>query len=94
MEIRWLKSALHDLEALRAYFAEDDPGAAERVFDQILAGVERLADLPHLGRSGRVKNTRELIIPATPFIVPYRIHEGRVVILAVIHSARRWPLVL
>lgn len=91
MESRWLPSALADLEAARAYIARDNPGAAERVFRRILSDVASLAALPHIGRPGRVLNTRELIVPSTPFIIPYRVHEGRIVVLAVIHAARRWP---
>ena len=46
-----------------------------------------------MGREGRVPGTRELIIPGTPLIVPYRLHDqdGRVEILTVLHAARRWP---
>lgn len=91
MEVRWLPSALADLEAARAYIAEDKPAAAGRIFERILSEVAALATLPHIGRPGRVANTRELVVPSTPFIIPYRVHEGRVVILAVIHAARRWP---
>lgn len=91
MEIRWLPSALADLEAARAYIARDNPAAAERVFERIISEVAGLVPLPHIGRPGRVANTRELIVPSTPFIIPYRVHEGRVIILAVIHAARQWP---
>lgn len=91
MEVRWLPGALVDLEAARAYIARNNPVAAERVFARILSEVAGLASLPHIGRPGRVANTRELVVPSTPFIVPYRVHEGRVVVLAVIHTARQWP---
>lgn len=91
MEVRWLPSALADLKAARAYIAEDKPAAAGRVFERILSEVAVLATMPHIGRPGRVADTRELIVPSTPFIIPYRVHEGHVVILAVIHAARRWP---
>lgn len=91
MEVCWLPSALADLEAARAYIAEDKPAASRRIFERILSEVTRLTSLPHIGRPGRVAGARELIVPSTPFIVPYRVHEGRVVILAVIHAARQWP---
>lgn len=91
MEILWLRKALRDLEAMQAHIGADDPAAAARIFEKILTSVDRLATAPHLGRPGRVTNTRELIIAATPFIVPYRIAERRVIVLAVLHSSRRWP---
>jgi toxin ParE1/3/4 len=44
-----------------------------------------------MGRAGRVTGTRELVIPNTPFIVPYRGKGEMVIILRVFHAARRWP---
>ena len=44
-----------------------------------------------MGRLGRVPGTRELEIPRTPFIVPYKL-EGEVIqVLRVFHGVRRWP---
>jgi toxin ParE1/3/4 len=39
-----------------------------------------------MGRRGRVLETRELVIPRTPFIVPYAIH-----VLRIFRAARQWP---
>jgi toxin ParE1/3/4 len=54
-------------------------------------GVARLSEFPSIGRPGRVHGTRELVVDDTPFIVAYRIREGTVEILVVLHSARKWP---
>jgi plasmid stabilization system protein ParE len=35
--------------------------------------------------------TRELVIPKTPFIVPYRLVGNTVQILRIFHGHRRWP---
>lgn len=44
------------------------------------------------GRTGRVSDTRELVIAGTPYVVAYRItHQSEVQILAVLHGKRRWP---
>jgi len=82
---------LADLEAIGDFVARDNPGAADRIVVRIVDAVERLRDHPHLGRSGRIAGTRELVIPETPYIVPYRVVVDDVQILAVIHGARRWP---
>jgi toxin ParE1/3/4 len=88
----WSFEALDDLAALRAYIEEDDPAAARRVTLHVTESVETLlADHPEMGRPGRVPGTRELIIPQTPFIVPYRVRGGAIQILRVFHGARRWP---
>ncbi len=53
--------------------------------------IERLRLLPAIGRPGRVPGTRELVVPRTPFIVPYRLIGNHIDILAVMHAARAWP---
>jgi toxin ParE1/3/4 len=58
---------------------------------RIVEAVETLRDHPHLGRAGRIAETRELVIAETPYLVPYRVADGDAQILAVIHGARRWP---
>lgn len=91
LEIRWLKRALESLDAEGAFIARDNPAAAARVVDAIAHAVELLAEHPALGRPGRVAGTRELVIPDTPYLVPYRVRGGAVEILRVFHGARKWP---
>ena len=50
-----------------------------------------LPENPQIGRPGRVPGTRELIIPKTPFIVPYRLQGNAIQILRIYHGARRGP---
>lgn len=88
----WSPEAIDDLISIRAYISEDDPGAAERVALHVVHNVEALlSDNPQLGRAGRLPGTRELVIPNTPFIVPYRVQGATLQILRVFHAARRWP---
>jgi toxin ParE1/3/4 len=92
MNIVWSPEAIEDLISLRAYIAEESPAGAQRVVIRILHDVEHLLpDTPHIGRSGRVPGTRELVIPQTPYIVPYRVRGEAIQILRVYHGARRWP---
>lgn len=91
MTLIWSPESIHDLLALRAHIAEHDPAAAKRIALHILYCVEGLlADLLKLRAPGRVPGTRELVIPKTPYIVPYRMRGARIEILRVFHSARRW----
>jgi len=92
MNIIWSPQAIEDLLSLRAYIAEDNPAAARRVALSIIRTIkELLPDNPQMGRAGRVPGTRELVIPETPFIVPYRLQRRTIQILRVYHGARRWP---
>lgn len=58
---------------------------------RIETAIDRLVTFPESGRRGRVKGTRELVVPDSPFIVAYRLTSSTVDILSVVHSARRWP---
>ena len=91
MEVRWLDDALADVTEIYRYIAADDPRAAARVVARIQAAVRLLADAPHRGRRGRWPATRELVIPRTPYIVPYRVKGDLIEILRIFHGARRWP---
>ena len=88
----WSPEAIADLVALRAHIEQDNPAAAQSVALHILHNVETLLpNSPEMGRPGRVPGTRELVIPRTPFIVPYRLVGNTIQVLRVFHGARRWP---
>jgi toxin ParE1/3/4 len=94
MQVKWLRAALQELDAEAEYIARDNPSAAARIVRTIAAAVDRLADHPAIGRPGRVIGTRELVVPNTPYIVPYRVRGDSVEILRVFHGARKWPKAL
>src|ERR1700686_303682 len=92
MTLIWSPESIHDLISLRAHIAERDPAAAKRIALHILYCVENLlSENPQLGAPGRVPGTRELVIPKTPHVVPYRIRGTTIEIARVYHSSRRWP---
>jgi len=92
MNILWSPEAIDDLISLRAYIAEDNPAGARGVALHIIYNIEQsLPNNPQMGRPGRVPGTRELVIPKTPFVVPYRLQRNVIQILRVYHGARRWP---
>lgn len=91
MRVKWLRRALLDLDEAEAFIAQHDPSSAAEVVLRILRAVSLLKDQPGLGRGGRVPGTKELVVPNTPFIVPYRVKDDTVQILRVYHSSRKWP---
>ena len=90
-EVVWFHRAVSSLEQIGDYIAQDNPRAAYQVIQTIRKAGESLADHPELGRPGRVEDTRELVVPGLPYILPYTIMNDRIVILHVLHTARKWP---
>jgi len=91
MTIVWTSRAVGDLIAIADYINQHNPAAALMIRDKIQSATSRLAAFPLSGHPGRVAETRELVVPGTHYIVPYRVKEGRVEILAIFHTARDWP---
>jgi len=87
----WSPRAIGHLADLRASLARENPGAAARTAATVLAAVDRLAELPNLGRPGRVSGTRELVVPSTRYVIPYRVRGERLEIITVFHGRQRWP---
>lgn len=91
MTVVWSPRAIVHLRALRAYIERENPQAAGRIADLLLAAVEYLAELPGIGRPGRMAGTREFAVPHTPYVIPYRVRDGRLEIIAVFHGRQKWP---
>jgi toxin ParE1/3/4 len=89
--VLWSPRAIEHLAHLRAYIARDNPRAANRIASALLEVVDRLAEMPNLGRPGRVTGTRELVVPGTPYVIPYRLRGDRLEVIAVLHARQKWP---
>jgi addiction module RelE/StbE family toxin len=92
VKIVWTEPARQDLRQIFEYVAEENPNAARKLLSEIKECAVLLQDNPHMGRIGRVDGTRELVITGTQYILPYRVKENQIQILAVFHGARKWPM--
>ena len=92
MQVRWTKPAVDQLTAIGAFIAERNPIAAKQIERRLRAAVEALAQFPMMGHAGRVPGTRELNVPGTPYVIPYRLDGEWVDILAIFHGAQRRDL--
>lgn len=91
MQVQCTARTESDQEKLIAYIAQDCPTVALSQLDEIEGQTDLLANYPKLGRLGRVKGTRELVVNRTSFIIVYRIKGSAVQILSVLHGAQQWP---
>jgi toxin ParE1/3/4 len=91
VRLEWSVHTNNDRDAIFDYIEADNPSAAIRIDNCIRTQVQRLIRFPEIGRPGRVEGTRELVINRTPYIVAYRIADGTVRVLRILHGAQQWP---
>lgn len=91
MRVIWSPTAERNLDAVWEYIAQDNLDAADRMSERLRAAAEHLIDYPHFGRVGRSRDSRELIVAGTPYILIYRIGRDRIDIVRILHSKQNWP---
>ena len=90
MRTCWAAAAEQDRAEILEFIARDNPQAAIDMDERFAAAVAHLAHHPHLGRTGLVPGTRELI-PHESYRLVYEVQGDTVWILALVHTARMWP---
>ena len=83
MRTVWSRRALQHLVEIRSYLAKNHPRTGPQVAARLLESVDRLAAYPHIGPSGCAIGTRELVVSGTPYVIPYRVTEDRLQLIAV-----------
>jgi toxin ParE1/3/4 len=91
MKVVWTRRAIRHLVQLRAHIEKDSERNAAMVAGRILKAVDLLQSHPAIGRPGRVPGMRELVVPDTPYIIPYRVRRERLELIAVFHGRQKWP---
>jgi len=91
MKVVWSRRTLRHLVSLRNFIAKDSEQNAALVAERILHAIDVLQTQPATGRPGRVLGTRELVVPNTPYIIPYRVSRDRLELIAVFHGRQKWP---
>ena len=92
MRVIWSPEALQDRVDIWDTIAADNPLAAARMDQRFSDAAARLADHPKMGRPGKIQGTRELI-PHESYRLVYQIDGETLWLLALVHTARQWPLV-
>ena len=93
MKIVWLPAARANRTDAIDHIAKENPRVALDQLDEIERQSDMLSKYPEIGRVGRRRGTRELIINRTPFIIVYRVQSGagRIEILRLMHGSQKWP---
>ena len=87
----WTRLAQADRRAIREYIATDDQRAALAMDELFTQKAARLAQLPEMGKPGRVDGTRELVAHRS-YILIYAVKDDHVQVLRIMHTARQWPI--
>ena len=88
MKIEWTETARQDRRNIYDYLDEHNPIAAIEIDDLIEEKTDLLVDHVLMGRSGREKGTRELVLHPH-YVVVYDVKDT-VRILRVLHTAQQW----
>jgi toxin ParE1/3/4 len=92
MELRWTQKAAADLEHITDYlFEHAPPSRAQRLVHEVYDAPTALLTSPHIGRPGKKKGTRELVLSPLPYIVVYRITGDVIHVVRILHGAQKWP---
>ena len=92
MKVVWSRRAIRNLVLIREYIEKDSEQNAAGIAKRILKAVDLLPSHPEMGRPGRVVGTRELVVPGTPYVIPYRVRRERLELIAVLHGHQKWPV--
>ncbi len=91
LTVKYTKLAIKDLTVSYEYICAENPISARFVIEKIETALTYLQMQPYLGHVGRVKNTYEFIVLGTPFIVVYMLKEDSLIVVSILHTAKKYP---
>jgi len=91
MQVRWTTAAESAPENIADYLFEKTPENAARLIREICGAVFALRIYPNRGRPGKKSGTRELVLPALPYVVVYKVVGDVLHIARILHGAQLWP---
>ena len=86
MKVKYLPSAIPDLDWFKRYYAFSFPEGARKASASVMKARKLLADHPMIGRPSRFVGKRELVIGNTPFKFVYAVGKERVEIYRLIDT--------
>lgn len=85
------RRALANLDEIATYYETIQLGLGFRFAKYYYAQIERLSEMPNIGRAGKVFGTRELILQDFPYLIIYRVKGKYVQILRIFHQQIQYP---
>lgn len=92
MKARYSRLALAELEDILERIAAENPAAAVRVRARVERVIERIEQFPEGAQEiAERPGVRRVPLVRFPYVIHYRVTENEIVILRIIHGARRSP---
>jgi plasmid stabilization system protein ParE len=92
MKVRFSALALAELDTILADIRAENPRAAERFDERVQRIVERIAQFPESAQELHQRpGVRRVPLVRYPHQIYYAVIDGEVMILRIIHGARRNP---
>ncbi|WP_434605565.1 type II toxin-antitoxin system RelE/ParE family toxin [Pseudomonas sp. R1-7] len=84
--------AQSDLDSIHEYYAHTiGPDDADEVILTILETLQQLQRFPGSGRPSLAPDIRELVLTRYPFVAPYRLVQGQLQVLRILHQRTERP---
>ncbi|WP_084032076.1 type II toxin-antitoxin system RelE/ParE family toxin [Desulfonatronum lacustre] len=87
--LRWTLIALADFEHAHDYVAQDNSESARRIAQRIMDATKKILRFPRIGRVGEDEETREYLVPKTPYMLIYSINGDTIELLRVWHMSQK-----
>ena len=91
LPVQYAEIVFSEIESIIDYISQDNPPAARKVLIAIEDEIERLSYFPRSGRKTDEEGVMARTLSRYPYIVFYKIDGDLLVILHVLHGARRHP---
>jgi len=92
--VKFLQTALDDLEEIVLYIAKDSKTVAMKMHDKLVANAYRLKTFPKLGTLVPDKKMREAgfrMLIIGKYLLLYKIYGDEINFLRVVHGAKDYP---
>lgn len=88
MNYEIMRPAIIDLDEIDSYISADNPAAAGKLLEDLIATFELIAITPGIGRLRKSYGPRIRSYPLGNYLIFYRKEESTVSIMRVFHGAR------
>jgi toxin ParE1/3/4 len=92
MKVRYSNLALAELDAILANIQAENPDAAASFQARVRRVVERIGQFPESAQEVAERpGVRRVPLLHYPYVIHYTVYDDEVVILRIVHGARRSP---